>query len=382
MSKLVALRINQGPNIPSLVSEVWGSGDAISVVDMRLDKRLQERQIQALRPDYIYEGNGKLTKTDFTSKLQPGAALVITTSGTTSNPKGVVHTMENLRTSAIAISGRLATTSLDHWICSLPISHIGGMSVITRSILTNTAVTVLGQPTAEEIIKAQSRGGNLISVVLAMIDRIDLSGFKTVLLGAQNPPSNLAPNIVTTYGMTETGSGVFYDGRPLDGVEFKLTDAGEVLIKGPMIATTYRDGTPILDDEGWLHTDDFATIGPAGTLEVRGRMTEIINTGGEKVFPFEVESEIFKSEKVADCAVIALPDPKWGEAVTAVVVPKDPTNPPTLREVTELTREALPPWCSPKQVILVESIPRTPLGKPQRRLLAKELLAIGKVRNI
>ncbi|NNN12934.1 MAG: AMP-binding protein [Acidimicrobiaceae bacterium] len=377
MSKLVALRVNQGPDIPSLISEVWGSGDAISVIDMRLDRKLQERQIQALQPDYIYDERGNLTKTGFNSKLKPGAALVITTSGTTSNPKAVVHTMENLRTSALAISSRLSTTTNDHWICSLPISHIGGMSVITRSLLTNTAVTVLEKPTPQAITGAAAAGGNLISIVLAMMDRIDLSQFKKVLLGAQNPPSNLAANVVTTYGMTETGSGVFYNGRPLDGVEFKLTDAGEVLIKGPMLATTYRDGRPILDDDGWLHTDDFATVGPNGSLEVRGRITEIINTGGEKVFPFEVESEILKSQKVADCAVIAMPDQKWGEAVIAVLVPKDPTDPPTLGEVTELTRGALPPWYSPKQIILVGSIPRTPLGKPQRRLLAQELLSLG-----
>ena len=377
MAKLVALRVDQGPHIPSLVSKVWGSGDAVSVIDQRLDQKLQERQIQAIQPDYVYDESGNITKTGFSSKLKPGSALVIATSGTTSDPKAVVHTMENLCSSALAISSRLSTTTSDHWICSLPISHIGGMSVITRSLLTNTSVTVLEKPTPQSIAEAAAAGGNLISIVLAMMDRIDLSQFKTVLLGAQNPPSGLAANVVTTYGMTETGSGVFYDGRPLDGVEFKLTDAGEVLIKGPMLATTYRDGRPILDNDGWLHTDDFATISSNGSLEVRGRITEIINTGGEKVFPFEVESEILKSQKVTDCAVIALPDQKWGESVAAVLVPRDRHDLPTLEEISEIVRAELPPWCSPKGLTFVESIPRTPLGKPQRRLLAKEIISRG-----
>ncbi len=377
MAKLVALRVDQGPHIPSLVSKVWGSGDAVSVIDQRLDQKLQERQIQAIQPDYVYDESGNITKTGFSSKLKPGSALVIATSGTTSDPKAVVHTMENLCSSALAISSRLSTTTSDHWICSLPISHIGGMSVITRSLLTNTSVTVLEKPTPQAITEAAAAGGNLISIVLAMMDRIDLSQFKTVLLGAQNPPSSLAANVVTTYGMTETGSGVFYNGRPLDGVEFKLTDAGEVLIKGPMLATTYRDGRPILDNDGWLHTDDFATISSNGSLEVRGRITEIINTGGEKVFPFEVESEILKSQKVTDCAVIALPDQKWGESVAAVLVPRDRHDLPTLEEISEIVRAELPPWCSPKGLTFVESIPRTPLGKPQRRLLAKEIISRG-----
>ena len=169
-------------------------------------------------------------------------------------------------------------------------------------MLTETPLTVLPAFDAEEVEKiGRTAQASHVSLVATALRRLDPSVFARVLLGGSRPPGDLAPNVVVTYGMTETGSGMVYDGRPLDGVEIAIDHfdgaeqvAGEILIRAPMLFRCYRDGTSglVTGPDGtatWFRTGDAGSLGDDGRLNVSGRMAEVITTGGEKVWPDAVE---------------------------------------------------------------------------------------------
>jgi O-succinylbenzoic acid--CoA ligase len=155
---------------------------------------------------------------------------------------------------------------------------------------------------------------------------------------------------------------------PLDGVELRVVD-GELLVRGPMLARAYRDGTPTTDADGWLHTGDAADLAPDGRLSVTGRLDEVIVTGGEKVHPEPVERALAAVAGVAEVAVAGRPDLEWGQAVVAWVVPTDRSAPPALGALREAVKAVLAPWAAPRRLVLVDDLPRTALGKIRRGAL-------------
>ena len=174
--------------------------------------------------------------------------------------------------------------------------------------------------------------------------------------------------------MTETGSGVVYDGVPLDQVEVRLGDGrsgevGEVLVRGPMVLRAYRDGSDPRLAGGWLPTGDAGHISADGTVAVFGRIAEVIVTGGEKVWPTPVEGVVAGHPGVDQVAVWKRPDAEWGERVVAWVVPTDPDEPPALAELRELVAAELAPWAAPRELTIVDSLPRTASGKVRRSAL-------------
>jgi O-succinylbenzoic acid--CoA ligase len=180
----------------------------------------------------------------------------------------------------------------------------------------------------------------------------------------------LPDNVVTTYGMTETGSGCVYDGRPLDGVGLRIGDGvlgaeGEVLVRGPMLLRAYRDGTDPRLPGGWLATGDGGRLEEDGTLVVFGRMAEVIVTGAEKVWPIQVEQVLARHPGVAEVAVWRRPDPEWGERVVAWIVPTG-SPAPGLDELRDLVGADLARWAAPRELVVVDSLPRTAGGKVMR----------------
>jgi O-succinylbenzoic acid--CoA ligase len=168
--------------------------------------------------------------------------------------------------------------------------------------------------------------------------------------------------------MTETGSGIVYDGLPLDGVEVAIV-AGEIRVRGPMLLRAYRDGSDPKDNSGWLKTGDAGSIDD-GRLTVRGRMSEMIVTGGENVWPLAVERILRTDAAVVDVAVVGINDSEWGQRVVAFVVPASEWQAiDLLHRLRRRVSEQLAPFAAPRQIVLVDSLPATAIGKVRKEAL-------------
>jgi O-succinylbenzoic acid--CoA ligase len=335
----------------------WDAGDAVLPLDPRLPPPARERVLAAARPD---------------EPVADGDALVVATSGTSGDPKAVVLTHDAVDASARATSRRLGVEpASDRWLACLPLAHVGGLAVVTRAILTGTPLTVHDGFDAGAV-EAATRGPDrctLASLVPTMLRRMDPTGFRTVVLGGSAMPPHLPANAVATYGMTETGSGVVYDGGPLDGVDVRVV-GGQVELRCPMLLRCYRDGTDPRGADGWFRTGDAGAWDETeGRLRVFGRMDDVIVSGGENVWPVAVERALATHARVREVAVVGRPDPEWGQRVTALVVPADRAHPPTLDELRSVAKRDLPAYCAPRELVLVAALPRTGLGKLVRRAL-------------
>jgi O-succinylbenzoic acid--CoA ligase len=324
--------------------------------------------------------------------VEDGDALVVATSGTSGQPKGVVLTHDAVSSSAWATSERLATDPGRHtWLACLPLAHIGGLAVVTRAMVTGTPLVVMPGFEAE-VVEDAGRTGRVthVSLVTTALGRLDPAAFTCVLLGGSRAPVSLPTNVVSTYGLTETGSGVVYDGWPLDGVEvavrqeggaFSVTGVGggapppegEILVRAPMLFRCYRDGSDARvagpdGERSWFATGDAGHWDPGGKLVVSGRMDDVITTGAEKVWPDVVERVLRAHPDVAEVAVWKRSDPEWGECVVAWVVPADVA--PSLDDLRRVVADAIAPWAAPKELVIVDDLPRTASGKVRRRALS------------
>jgi o-succinylbenzoate---CoA ligase len=374
MPELVALDLPAGPSFVDALRAAWDGGDAVLPVDPRLPGPAVVDLLETLRPSVVVDDSGRHRRTDG-RPTESGDALVVPTSGTTGRPKGVVLDHAAVAASARATSARLGVDpGSDRWVACLPLAHVGGLAVVTRALVTGTPCTVLPGFDGDTVERLAAEGATLISLVATALRRTDASGYRAVLLGGAAPPDSLPDNVVTTYGMTETGSGVVYDGRALDGVELRTGDGttgqdGEVLVRGAMLMRRYRDGSDPRLDGGWFPTGDSGRVEADGTLVVFGRIAEVIVTGGEKVWPVSVEQVLARHPGIDEVAVWKRSDPEWGERVVAWVVPVDRADPPGLDELRDLVAEALPRWAAPRQLVVTDRLPRTSGGKVTRAAL-------------
>ncbi len=365
MNRLVALCLPGGPSFVDVVQRVWDEGDAVFPVDQRLPKRSQSDLIEHMGVSAIVDSSGVTSVTG--RPVDAGDALVVATSGSTGSPKGVVLTHDALAANAHATNSYLgADANVDKWLACLPPSHVGGFSVIVRALHSEIALEVHNGFDADRVIEAARNGATLVSLVPTAMGRIDTALFRKVLVGGSAVPSSRPPNVVATYGMTETGSGVVYDGRPLDEVELRIQQ-GEIQLRCPMLLRCYRDGTDPRTNDGWFPTGDAGSVDSDGLLTVYGRKGDMIITGGENVWPVAVERVLENAPGVAECAIVGRPDAEWGQVVTAVVVPS--AEPPTMEAIREHVKISLPGYCAPRHLELRDRLPRTALGKLQRHLL-------------
>lgn len=366
MPSLVALDLPGGPEFVAALGRVWDRGDAAFPVDQRLPEAARRAVLQAMAPGSVIDTSGAEHRLPGGRPVDPGDALVVATSGSTGAPKGVVLTHDAVAASARATSTALGVGPADRWLACLPLAHVGGLSVVTRALVTGTPLTVLAGFDADEVDRAARSGCTLVALVGTALARIDARRFRLILLGGARPPAERPANTVATYGMTETGSGIVYEGRPLPGVEVKIDEEGEIHVRGPMLLRAYRDGVDPKDADGWLPTGDLGRWQPDGRLWVAGRRGELIITGGENVWPEPVEEVLRTHHAVADAGVAGRDDPEWGQRVVAFVVPADPAAPPTLDELRAHVKHHLPAYCAPRQLELVTHLPRTALGKLRR----------------
>jgi len=358
--RLVALDLPAGQRFVDELRRAWDHGDAVLPVDQRLDYVAKRALVESMRVGVWVTTEGSNSLSDDPT-MNEGDALVMATSGTTGKAKGVVLTHDALEASADSSNRALGTTADDHWLACLPLAHIGGLSVVIRALLSGSELTVHEGFDARAVERSARDGCNFVSLVPTALQRIDSSLFRTVLLGGSRPPTSRPPNVIATYGLTETGSGVVYDGRPLPGVEVKCSDAGEVFVRGRMLMRCYRDGSTSIDSDGWLHTGDSGTY-TDGILNITGRLDDLIKSGGEKVWPDQVERAIQVLIGDHQYCVVGVDDPEWGQKVVLVTTNSEIT----LDRVRSTVKESLPAFFAPKDLVVLDALPATALGKIRR----------------
>jgi o-succinylbenzoate---CoA ligase len=371
-----------GRLMDALAAALDGSGPAILPLDPHLPRARVTALLEAFAPAAVETPGG-------TSRWRPaaaaragpggvpaGVAVVIATSGSTGEPKGVQLSAGALLHSARASLDRIGARAGGRWLCPLPVSHVAGLGILVRSLAGGTTPVVV-----ERLDGGAGLAGSgcaFISLVPTQLRRLlaaraDLAAFGAILLGGAAAPAGLlgaaraaGARVITTYGMSETCGGCVYDGVPLAGVSLRTGAGGRIEITGPVLFSGYRlrpdlTGQAMAGD--WFVTSDIGAVA-AGRLSVRGRADEMINTGGEKVAPGEVAAALELCPGVREAVVIGLPDPEWGQRVTAVVVPDDPARPPTLQALRAAVAQRLPHYAAPRALVLVAEVPLLASGKP------------------
>jgi O-succinylbenzoic acid--CoA ligase len=367
MLDLVAIDLAGGTAFVDELRRAWDDGDAAFPVDQRLPREAKVALVDALAATVVVDATGRHRRDG--RDIEPGDALVVATSGSTGRPKGVVLTHDALEAAARAGNARLEATAVDTWLACLPLSHVGGLGVVTRALLDGIGLVVHPGFDAAAVTSAAHAGATLVSLVPTALARIQPQAFRRILLGGSAVPTVVPPNAVATYGLTETMGGVVYDGVPLAGTEVRLAPDGEIQLKGPSLLRCYRDGRSPLLAGGWLPTGDIGSWDSLGRLHVDGRRDDLIITGGENVWPQLVERVLAEHTAVAEVAVTGEADREWGQRVVAWVVPAEPARPPTLEVLRAHVRRRLPAFMAPKVLRLLDRLPRTTSGKVATRSL-------------
>jgi o-succinylbenzoate---CoA ligase len=310
----------------------------------------------------------------------------ILTSGTSGHPRPVGLTYGNHLWSAVGSAFNLGMEPTDRWLCCLPLYHVGGLSIILRSVIYGTTAVVHDGFDVDRIAASlEGDGVTLISVVATQLARlleadVDLLPLRAALVGGGPVPEEVlaeaigrGATVVQTYGLTEAASQVTTlapadaerklgsAGRPLLTTHLRIQDQ-EILVQGPTVAPGCAD------EDGWLHTGDLGWIDNEGFLYVEDRLGDVIVSGGENVLPAEIEEVLLRHPGVVDAAAVGRADAEWQEAVTAVVVLVDGAD-VSADELRRHCAAGLAGYKVPKRFEFVAELPRTEAGKLARGAL-------------
>lgn len=329
------------------------------------------------------------------------AEFVVPTSGTSARPKLARLPLDRLAASAAAWNTFLPPAT--GWLLSLSLSHVAGLGIVSRAAAAGVPVVVPAELDPRgllEAIAAAARDGIAVShlsvvaaqlagLLDAMADAAPPTTVRAVILGGGPIPETLVCRavaagwpVVPSYGMTETGSGVVAlpdaeagthprtVGRPLPGVEARIADGGEIQVRGPMLFAGYLDDPGATHTaDGWLRTGDLGRLDADGRLTVDGRADDLIVSGGENISPAEVEAALASHPAIAEVAVTGVPDPTWGYVPVAIVALRPGASAPSDDDLAAHARFRLARFKVPARFVRVPRLPRTPLGKVERRAL-------------
>jgi O-succinylbenzoic acid--CoA ligase len=348
---------------------------------------------------------------DLPAEVRAGTAVVVTTSGSTGVPKSVILSRDVLTASAMATADRIGDGA---WLLALPASYVAGLQVLVRSIVADRepawltgAFTPQSFSAAALMMVSTDRGVRIptyTSLVPAQLSKLldaaagdttvlaALRSFETILVGGQSIAAvtleraeAAGVRIVRTYGSTETSGGCVYDGRGLRGVSVRIVD-GEVRIAGPMLADGYLGDTAateaafLRDDTGsrWYRTGDAGII-EDGVLRVRGRIDNVIVSGGINVSLDRVERIVRTIPGLESAVVVGVSDDRWGEASVVVVARGEAlrrSESTQLAEARNAVAEEIGAHARPARLVLVDDLATLPSGKPDRETIRAAVAAL------
>ena len=324
-------------------------------------------------------------------------AAIMNTSATTGQFKSVPLRWGQIRAHVQASKEVLGKTEVDNWLMVLPLFHVSGLSILMRSLYNGTAVTILPKYDEAQVLKLiESENINMMSLVPTILTQLEPSishhKLRVILLGGEFIPMALIDAcekkslpIYKTYGMTETFSqSVTFSvldyphkrdsvGKPLPGMQVRIDkpDAdgvGEIHLTGPMVMTGYIDKEPI---DGDLNTDDIGYVDEDGFVYILNRRKDLIISGGENIYPKELEDLVYTLPSVKECAVVPVTDSKWGQ-VPALFVAFHDGESMTSDEILSFMTKSLAKYKVPKYVKILPALPRNGTGKIVRNELHLE----------
>jgi len=335
--------------------------------------------------------------------------FIMYTSGTTGLPKGVMHSHDTVLWMIFTMTATAEISYKDRYLNSMPLFHVGALAPILGCVFAGCSLVIMKafdpeqswQLIGREKITSTLMVPAMLQLMLAVLDgeKHDFSTLRWIMSGAAPVPVNLIRSyldlgveIHQVYGLTETcgpaclitgedaveragstGRAFFFTKARVvnpDGGDVAVGEAGEVLVSGPHIMCGYwnrPEATAETVVDGWLHTGDVATIDEDGFITIVDRVKDMLISGGENVYPAEIENVLLGHEKIADAAVLGIPSAKWGESPLAVIVRREADLTPD--EVMNHCKGKLAPFKVVKAVEFVDEIPRNPSGKILKREL-------------
>jgi O-succinylbenzoic acid--CoA ligase len=308
---------------------------------------MQTADLRRLRPEALLEGESR----DPPDPDEPmdipieRPATIVFTSGSTGVQKAALHTFGNHYHNALGSNANIALRPGGRWLHSLPLYHVGGLSILFRCTLARATVALphQGPSLAEPIVHL---GATHVSLVFTQLLRLlregaDLGGLEAVLMGGGPVPDSLVDEafarglpIHTSYGLTEMASQVtttppgatieelHTSGRVLPGREVSISDDSEILVRGETLFAGYVDGEKIdrpMDEGGWLHTGDLGTLDEDGSLRIEGRKDNLFVSGGENIQPEEIEEALYRLDDIDEAVVVPVSDQEFGHRPVAFV---------------------------------------------------------------
>lgn len=328
----------------------------------------------------------------FKDPLPEGTAIIIFTSGTTGTPKATILTRKALISSALSSAKNIPLEDGDVWQLSISPARIGGFSIVSRSLIARTAISFAPKFSAKAYTESWDRDKvTLSSIVPTMLIKVleecpdwrPAKGFKTFLVGGAPTSEKVRKMafdrhfpLVMTYGMTETASNVVstpFDmrysitkgsGKINPGAEIKIV-GDRVLVKGPMLLEGYW-GRATKDTDGWFDSGDLGHVDEDGYVFVKGRAKDVILSGGDNVYPQEVEQALEGIPGIRQALVLGKPDETWGAIVTALLVAEDEHRRPEPEALICGLSKVLARYKSPRLISWVKELPVNPSGKLNR----------------
>ncbi len=331
-------------------------------------------------------------------------AAIMNTSATTGQFKSVPLRWGQIRAHVQASQEVLGKTGQDNWLMVLPLFHVSGLSILMRSLYNGTAMTIMESYDEDRVLQYIHDGHiNMMSLVPTILKnlepRITHHHLRVILLGGEFIPRTLVNACVAkrlpiykTYGMTETFSQsvtmpvltnldkIDSVGKPIPGMEIRIVDAdedgvGEIHLNGPMVMSGYINREPIY---GNFNTDDMGYLDEDGFLYILNRRTDLIISGGENIYPKEIEDTMYAMPGVKECAVIPVPDERWGQVPALFIVFDSSSNEnlDTLElKIQEFLLGKLAKYKVPKYITIMDALPRNGTGKIVRKSLGVFLAA-------